>query len=391
MQPNCILIKGAEVYTPEYLGVTDVLVFGHQVFALGKTIDAKAFDALHVKVVEAKGKKLVPGFIDAHVHIAGAGGEGGPATRTPEMQLSQMLAGGITTVIGCLGTDGITRTPDSVLMKVKALRTEGVSAWMYTGSYQVPTPTITGNISRDLALIDEVIGVGEIALSDHRSSCPTTDELIRLVEQARVGGMLGGKSGIVNIHMGDAKNPFKPIELAVNQSELSYKQFYPTHCNRNDYIFEDSKKYGKLGYIDITASSYPYFPEYEIKPSKAIKEFLNAGVPEAHITMTSDGNGSLPGFDADGNLIKLEMGQPKSIYTELMDAVLIENLPMQVALKTITSNVAKILKLKNKGLINAGFDADLVLLNKKFEITDVFAMGKHMVEKGKALFKGTYE
>lgn len=131
------------------------------------------------------------------MHIAGEGGEGGeggPATRTPELQLSQMITGGVTTVVGCLGTDGITRSPISVLMKAKALRAEGVSAWIYTGSYQVPTPTITGDVAKDIALIDEIIGIGEIALSDHRSSCPTTDELIRLVSQARVGGMLGGKS-----------------------------------------------------------------------------------------------------------------------------------------------------------------------------------------------------
>ena len=190
-----------------------------------------------------------------------------------------MLDGGITTIVGCLGTDGFTRSLEAVLMKVKSLKAEGVSAYMYTGSYQVPTPTLLGDVGRDIALIEEVIGVGEIALSDHRSSCPTTDELIRLVEHARVGGMLGGKAGIANIHMGDAKNPFQPIYDAVAKSELKLTQFFPTHCNRNPYIFEDAKSYGKKGYVDLTASSYPYDPENEIKPSKAIVELVNAGVP----------------------------------------------------------------------------------------------------------------
>ena len=318
-------------------------------------------------------------MIDAHVHIAGAGGEGGPSTRTPEMQLSQMLAGGITTVIGCLGTDGMTRNPDSVLMKVKALRAEGVSAWMYTGSYQVPTPTITGSIGRDLALIEEVIGVGEIALSDHRSSCPTTAELIRIASEARVGGMLGGKAGIVNIHMGDAKNPFQPLHDAVSMSELKYKQFSPTHCNRNHYIFEDAKTYGKKGYVDITTSSYPFFAEYEVKPSTALKELMNAGVPVEHITMTSDGNGSLPHFNDKGELVQLEMGQPKTIFTELVDAVMKEKLPLELALKVVTSNVAEVLKLKSKGRIGAGMDADLLILNRDLSIRDMFAGGVPMV------------
>ncbi len=385
------IIAQAEVFSPEFIGVKDILVSGEKIIAIADKFDAESFSGLDVKVVNAKGKKVIPGLIDAHVHIAGAGGEGGPSTRTPEMQLSQMLAGGITTVIGCLGTDGITRSPESVLMKVKSLRVEGVSAWMYTGSYQVPTPTITGSIERDLALIEEVIGVGEIALSDHRSSCPSTNELIRLTEHARVGGMLGGKAGIVNIHLGDAKNPFNPIVEAVKQSELKYKQFFPTHCNRNDYIFEDAKVYGKEGYVDITASSYPFFPEYEVKPSKAIVQLLNAGVPIEHITMTSDGNGSLPHFDSNGELVRLEMGQPKSIYTELIDAVIQDKLPLEIALKVITSNVASILKLKAKGRIQVGCDADIVILNNDYSINDVFARGIQMVKDSKPLVKGTYE
>lgn len=386
-----ILISQAEVFSPDYIGVKDILISGSKILAIGDKFNSKDFKKLDIQVIDARGKMAIPGLIDAHVHIAGAGGEGGPSTRTPEMQLSQMLAGGITTVIGCLGTDGITRQPDSVLMKVKALRAEGVSAWMYTGSYQVPTPTITGSVGRDLALIEEVIGVGEIALSDHRSSCPTTNELIKIAEEARVGGMLGGKAGIVNIHMGDAKNPYKPIEDAVAQSELKYKQFYPTHTNRNSYIFEDAKIYGKEGYVDITTSSYPYFAEFEVKPSKAVSELLNAGVPLEHITMTSDGNGSLPHFNENGDLVQLEMGQPKSIFDELKDIVLEEKVPPESAIKTITSNVAQILKLKSKGRLIAGGDADILILQKNYTISDVIAMGVPMVVDTKAIFKGTYE
>jgi beta-aspartyl-dipeptidase (metallo-type) len=386
-----LLLTNAEVYQPRYIGKKDILIAGEKIISIKDKISIDQLKGFDIEVIDAKGKKLIPGLIDAHVHIAGAGGEGGPASRTPEIQLSQMLAGGVTTVIGCLGTDGITRTPTNVLMKVKALKSEGVSAWMYTGSYQVPTPTITGEVARDLSLIDEVIGIGEIALSDHRSSCPTVDQLIKLISHARVGGMLGGKSGIANIHMGDAKDPFRPIIEAVEKSELSFKHFFPTHCNRNDYIFEDAKSYGKKGFVDITASSYPYFPEYEIKPSKAIIELVNAGVPLEHITMTSDAIGSLPDFDENGKLIKLEMGQPKSIFDEMVDAVLKEKFPLEKAVKVITSNVANILKLENKGIIKEGMDADLLLLNDDYTINSLIARGKTMVENGEHLAKGTFE
>ncbi|GAB4283270.1 MAG: beta-aspartyl-peptidase [Marinilabiliales bacterium] len=383
-----ILLKNCEVYCPDFIGKKDILVGGKSILAIEDTINPAG---LKIEVIDCNGNIVIPGLIDAHVHISGAGGEGGPATRTPELRLSMLLEGGITTVIGCLGTDGFGRSPREVLMKVKALRAEGVSAWMYTGAYQVPTPTILGqDPGHDITLIEEVIGVGEIALSDHRSSCPTVDDLIKLTEHARVGGMLGGKAGIVNIHMGDAKDPFAPLYAAVEKSELNLKQFLPTHCNRNDYIFEDAKEYGKRGYVDITASSYPYFPQYEVKPSTAIIELIKAGVPLEHITMTSDACGSLPDFDENGNLVKLEMGLPKSIFREMVDAIN-EGLEMEKALKPVTSNVADILKLNSKGRIKTGNDADMVVLDKNYEIQHVFALGQIMVKDKVVLKKGNYE
>ncbi len=385
-----ILIKNAEIYAPEKLGCMDVLLAGTKIAAIAKEINLP--ESLPVKVIDATGLYLTPGLIDAHVHIAGAGGEGGPASRTPEMLLSDMISAGVTTVVGCLGTDGFTRTVESVLMKVKSLRAEGVSAWMYTGAYQVPTPSITGDYARDIALIEEVIGVGEVAISDHRSSVPSIEELTRITAHARVAGMIGGKAGIINIHMGDAREPFKPLYKVVEGSEMSLRQFLPTHINRNDYIFEDAKTYGLKGYLDITTSSYPYYPDEEIKPATALRLLLEAGVPAEHITFTSDACGSLPGFDpVTGELVKMETGQPSSNLREMRDAVKEEKVPLETALKVLTSNPARILKLKQKGKIEVGLDADLLLLDNDLKINAVFALGVQMVENGVLLKKGTYE
>lgn len=382
------LLKNCDVYAPDHLGKKDVLIAGSKIMAIEDSINLS--DAKLIEPIDCKGLKLVPGFVDAHVHIAGAGGEGGPSTRTPELQLSQMVEAGITTVIGCLGTDGMTRSIESVLMKAKGLREEGVSCWIYTGAYQVPTPTITGDVGKDIATIDEIIGVGEIAISDHRSSVPNNDELMKLTEHARVGGMLGGKAGIVNIHLGDAYNPFQPLYDATEKSMLKLTQFLPTHCNRNDYTLEDAKEYGKKGgYVDITTSSYPYFPEYEVKPSKAVPMLIEAGVPIENITFTSDACGSLPGFDAAGNLVKLEMGLPNANFRELMDMVN-DGMPLEKALKVITSNPAHILKLKYKGVLKPGNDADFVFLEGN-KIHHVMAMGEFLMKDKVILKKGSYE
>ncbi|MCX6278279.1 MAG: beta-aspartyl-peptidase [Bacteroidetes bacterium] len=368
------LFKNAQIFSPEFLGIKDVLTGGKSILSIGDQLEPPP--GAKVDIIYCEGLWLVPGIIDSHVHITGGGGEGGPASRMPELQLSMMFDGGVTTVIGCLGTDGITRTVESVLMKVKTLRALGVSAWMYTGAYQVPSPTITGDIAKDIALFEEIIGVGEIAISDHRSSVPSVAELARITAHARVAGMIGGKAGIVNIHMGDAKDPFRPLHDVVATTEMGYKQFVPTHCNRNPYIFEDAKEYGKKGYVDITASSYPYDPDCEIKPSVALKQLLEAGVPINHITFTSDGCGSLPCFDSEGRLVKIDMGLPSSILREIKESVLEDQIPLDIALKVATSNPADILKLAGKGRIREGCDADLLLLEPNFNIVHLMAMGK---------------
>lgn len=384
------LIKNAEVLSPRPLGKKDVLLSFDKIVAIEDNIDLP--NSMEVNLVDASGLMLVPGLIDAHVHIAGAGGEGGPSTRTPELRLSDMLSAGVTTVIGCLGTDGFTRSVESVLMKVKSLRAEGVSAWMYSGAYQVPVTSVTGDFARDIALIEEVIGVGELAVSDHRSSCPSVSELVRIAAHARVAGMIGGKAGIVNIHLGDARDPFRPLYEAVASSELTLKQFFPTHINRNEYIFEDAKAYGKQGYVDITTSSYPYYTDEEIKPSTALRLLLEAGVPAENITYTSDACGSLPGFDPKtGELVKLETGLPSANLRELRDAILTENIPAETALQVLTSNPAKILKLRNKGKIGRGMDADILLLDRDYNLHTVIALGAIVMAEGLLLKKGSYE
>jgi beta-aspartyl-dipeptidase (metallo-type) len=371
------LFINANTYNPHFTGKKDILVGGKSILAVHDRIEPPK--DIDIKVIDCEGLNLVPGLIDSHVHITGGGGEGGPASRMPELQMSMMTDAGVTTVIGCLGTDGITRTVDSVLMKVKSIRANGLSAWMYTGAYQVPPPTITGDIARDIALIEEVIGVGEVAVSDHRSSVPTTSELTRIVAHARVAGMIGGKSGIVNMHMGDALDPFRPIHDVVANSEMGYRQFIPTHCNRNTYIFEDAKEYGKKGFVDITTSSYPYYKDEEIKPSVALKLLLESGVPINHITFTSDACGSLPGFDPEtGKLVKIEMGLPDSILREIKEAVTEDEVPFELALQVATSNPADILKLSGKGYIKEGFDADILVLDADFKIRYLMANGVMM-------------
>ncbi len=387
------IIKNADVYAPEYIGKKDILIEGKTIGVIQDEINMGDAN-IEFEIINADGKILVPGFIDTHVHILGGGGEGSYKTRTPELVLSTMVESGVTTVVGCIGTDGITRSMKSLIAKAKSLKEEGVTCYVYTGSYDVPVRTLMGNIKEDIILIEEIIGVGEIAISDHRSSQPTIDEIKKIAADARVAGMLSGKAGVVNIHMGDGADKLKMLEEIVATTTLPISQFIPTHVNRSASLFEAGIHYAKNGgHVDLTICPDPAFMDAdEVKCSSGLKQMLDSGVDIEKITFTSDGQGSLPVFNEKGELTGLGVGKMDYLIKEVIDAVKHENIPLETAIKVITSNPAKKFKFSQKGIVAQGKDADLVLLDKQnYEIDTVIAMGRTMMANKKILVKGTFE
>jgi beta-aspartyl-dipeptidase (metallo-type) len=386
-----LLVRNLDVYAPAPVGRADLLLAGGQILRVEPGLDVPRGLC---EVVDGHGLVAVPGFVDAHVHLTGGGGEGGYATRTPELLLSDAVRGGVTTVVGCLGTDGVTRSPASLLAKVRALDAEGITAFMWTGHYAVPVQTLTGSIERDLLLIDKVIGVGEIAISDHRSTQPTFDELARVAAEARRGGLLSGKAGVVNFHLGDGARGLAPLRDIVARTELPASQFLPTHINRNSTLFEEGIAWARAGgFVDFTTSTVPAFlDDGEVACAAGLRRMLDAGVPPANVTFTSDGQGSLPAFDAAGRLTRLEVGRVTSLFAAVREAIQNDGVPLDVALGVITSNPARILKLAGKGRLSAGADADVVLLDAAdLTIRGVIARGRWLMRDGEILVRGTFE
>ncbi len=385
------LIKNGEVYAPDYIGKKDIMVAGEKIELIQDEINLLGIEHM---IIDASDSYIVPGLIDSHVHICGGGGEGGYSTRTPEIKLTDLTTSGVTTVVGVLGTDGTTRTMTNLIAKANSLSEEGVSAYVYTGSYQIPVRTITGSITDDIILLDKVIGVGELALSDHRSSVPTLAEFTRVVADARLGGMLSGKAGIINIHMGDKTNPMELIYEMLETTTIPITQLLPTHMNRNPWLFEEAIKYTKSGgYVDFTTSTVKQFiDEGEVPASEAVKRLLDEGCNIENITLSSDGQGSLPVFDTNGNLNGITLGTSLSILESIRDMVKNKKIPLEVAMKTVTSNPAKILKLSKKGNIKPYFDADICILNKNdLNIKYLLSMGQLMINNGQIIVKGTFE
>lgn len=377
-----LLIKKAEVYNPKYLGKKDILICNEKIEYIADEIGNLPFEC---EVLDAKGMILTPGLIDQHVHVTGGGGEGSFHTRTPELQLSELVEGGITTVVGLLGTDGVTRCVENLYAKTKALQEEGVSAYMLTGAYDHPGPTITGEPEKDIVFINEVLGV-KLAISDHRAPNITVDELIKLASKTRTAGMLSGKPGIVTLHMGDAKEALSPVFEALSKTAIPTKIFRPTHVNRNEWILEDAYKLLEMGgYIDFTCGIKP-----EACPGQCIVEAKKRNLPTKHITISSDGHGSWSNYAADGTLLEIGVSGVDALLKELQYMVKELEIPMDEALSYVTSNVADALELK-KGRIAVGLDADMLLMTRDMNLQTMIARGKIMMENGKVICKGTYE
>lgn len=381
------LIKNAQIFAPDPIQERDLLMVGGRIAALGNDLYLPSF--IEGEVIDLEGQYLVPGFIDAHVHLCGGGGEAGPRSRTPEIQLSQLTQAGITTVIGCLGTDAVSRSMKELLVKARALEEEGLTTFVYSGAYQANCTLFSG-LREDLVLIDKVIGAGEIAISDHRSAQPQIAELEHLAAEARVGGMLGGKAGIIHVHLGEGKKGLEPIRKILEETEIPITQFLPTHMNRTESLLTQGIQFLEAGgAIDLTAGCDDFAPELQV-PS-VLKGLAERGVLNERVTVTSDGNGSLPQYNEAGLLVGMGIGSVRVLWRDIREAIIHYGIPLESGLRTITSNPAQVLKLKGKGQIKLGYDADFVVLDKELNIVHVWAKGKTMVRHRKPMVYGMYE
>jgi beta-aspartyl-dipeptidase (metallo-type) len=381
------LLLNAELYDPEPRGRVHLLVGGERVLWVGREVPAIG---VPVEEHDLGGRRVIPGLIDCHVHLTGGGGEAGPETRVPPVALSRMTTGGVTTAIGVLGTDDAIRTPGELVTVARGLNADGLTAYCMTGGYHLPPVTITGNVRRDLVLIDLILGVGEVAISDHRSSQPTLDELLRVAADAHVGGLMSGKAGILHLHVGDGERGLQPIRDALDRSEIPASVFHPTHVNRRRALFEEALALAERGCtVDVTS-----FPVAEDEDGwsavAALTRYLAAGLPPERVTVSSDGGGCLPVFDRDGRVVEMDVGRPASLIETL--AGLVEcGQPLERVLPPFTSNPARLLRLTRKGHLGIGADADLVVLDERGGAAEVMARGRWHVREDRAVVRGTFE
>ena len=378
-----LLIKNTNLYSPTFLGKKDILISNGKIVAIEDEITKHN---VFSEVWDAQGLTTTPGFIDQHIHVIGAGGKHGFASMTPQLHLGELIKCGTTSVVGLLGTDGSTRSIKTLYSKIQALNQEGISAYMYTGYYGLDKVYLMNSLQEDMIYIDCVLGC-KIAISDIRSSYPSALELLRLLRNVRVGGMLSGKKGILHLHLGALSSKMDLLFEIVENYEFPIEHISPTHVGRTKDLFEQAIIFAKMGgMIDITTGASKYTDPY-----KSVLYALENNVSIDNITFSSDGNAGLDKLDDNNNLVGFRSAPFDKNLEEVINLNKLGGVAFEDSLKLITSNPAKNLGLKSKGHVKNNFDADLCFFDSDLKLSSVIANGKFMMKDGDLAVKGSFE
>ena len=389
-----ILIRNGEVFGPRALGRRDVLAGGRKILAVEKRIDPAGLPGA-VEVIDAGGLAVVPGFVDGHQHFTGGGGEGGFHTRTPEMRLSMNTTNGVTTAVGVLGTDALTRSVESLYAKTQSFNAEGITAFMLTGSYWHPSPTITGSVARDLVYLQPVIGC-KLALSDIRGPHIEAADLARLASDIRVAALVANKPGIITVHTGVKPGGLELILEVVGRHGLRADMFVPTHINRkNAELTVQVLELARLGaVVDATCMLSPPAADAPHLTAADFAVLADANGVFDRVAFSSDAGGSLPVWNEDrSRIVGMGIGTPASLLAELARLVNAKGIALEKALCPLTTTPARVYGLSGvKGELTPGADADVLVLDPgRMTARDVLAGGTVMVRNGALERKGYFE
>jgi beta-aspartyl-dipeptidase (metallo-type) len=387
------LIHQGHVFSPEDQGTVDILICGDKIVRVERDLYQLA-KQLGAEIIPAAGCYVVPGFIDQHVHFLGGGDYEGPAGATTDIPFSSLPTSGITTAVGCLGSDDTARNMLDLMRRAKDIEKLGITTYIYSGSFNIPSPTITGNVRRDMMMIDKVLGV-KFAISEAMASVTSITDMANTAKDAYLGGLISGKKGLTHIHLGKKPDRMDPLFELLEITQIPIKYFVPTHVNRvTPNVMEHAIRFLKMGgVVDMSAIMSPETGSpTSLRADYALEQFLKEGISIRQITLSSDGNVSMPVFDQRGNKVGLFNAGVDHLYKTFLLLVRNSQIPFPEILRLITVNAAQVLGIESrKGWISVGKDADLVILNKDYEILTVLALGRTMVLEGVLLVKSDFE
>lgn len=386
------LIKNGEIYAPKYLGVRDVLIAGQKIIRIEDELESPS--GFECEIVDASDKIVYPGFVDNHVHLIGADDGQGPMGRTHDIVWGDIVESGTTTIVGCLGSNRFVRNLQSLYIKTLELDMMGISTYMYTGSFVIPPPTLTGEIRKDVYLVPKIVGL-KTAISDTTTNHHTWRDLAAITAELQYGANIANKHVVTHVHVGRQKTRMDTIFELIDNTGLDPAKVIPTHINRRTPdVIEQSIEYTKIGGI-VDLSSLMRKEEGTmtgLKPEFAVKRMLDEGAVLENMTMSSDGNVPQLIRGNDGKRVGRYIASLDLNRREVKDMSNNGVCSLTDALKIVTSNVGKALGI-NKGMIAEGYDADLVIADcvENLHVEKVYALGKLIVDRGEALWKTHFQ
>ncbi len=378
-----ILLKNASIHAPQFLGKQDVFIAQGVIQAIQPELEITGVPGLEVH--DLNGAMLTPGFIDHHIHITGAGGKYGFGSMTPEVHIRDLVACGTTTVVGLLGTDGTARSLNTLYAKCAALEDEGITARMLTSFFGLPVKTFTGNVHDDLLFIDRVVGC-KIAIADTRSSYPSAKELLALLREIQVGGMISGKGGVLHIHLGALPEGMELLFDLVEQYHVDIRRLSPTHVGRTEALFTQAQAFAKLGgMVDLSTGGTQFIP-----PWKAIELAKNNGADLGQFTLSSDGNAGIGVLDKTGQLTGFKKAPIDLNLWNVQQLIRETEVTPEEAIGLVTSGPAKTMGLHTKGRLAVGMAADFCIFDTEWEHTGTIARGAFLKRDGEVLVQGNF-
>jgi beta-aspartyl-dipeptidase (metallo-type) len=353
------LIKNGEVFLGKEFEKVDLVFGGKTILQIGKFDEALAVQAgLEVTIVDCKDCYVCPGFIDSQICLVGGSGEDGFLSQPPRILIEECVRGGITTAIGSIGVDTSTKTMGNLLACVKAFKEAGLTSLCYTGGYDTPIKPLNESVRTDLIYIEEIIGAGEVAIADRRVPEPYKHFLARTIVDAYVGGILTGKAGVTRIHVGEGRRRLQTIRDVAEHNEIQFDKLYFTHIERSKELIKEGIEFAKLG-------SFLDFDLHDRDLEIWYKEYQEAGGPLGQLSFSSDAG----------------ICSPEELWLEIKKCALKHNLEFKNLLPHVTEVPARALKLKQKGALKIGNDADIFIMTKKdLDIKHLICNGKFFIK-----------
>lgn len=381
------LLTGGTVFAPDELGTADILSVSGGIASISAP-GALAPDAVSdilgdVSIIDCTGSLVMPGLVDSHLHILGGGGGQGFDTRIPELPADAILEAGITTCVGMPGVDTISKPPTALLARAAALNQQGVRAVAMAGGFHWPAPTVTGDLFRDLYALPQLVGV-KVALGERIATAPGVAELARLLSELEWLAGATGRAALLHAHLGTRNSAAVLIREALHHSGAAPERVHLTHANYTRDTLAAAIELGGLGcLIDVNPLLNPDRVAGSVDPVDAVRQLLDAGIPVERLTLSTDGNASVPRVTPSGT--RETFSYQLGLLGTVRDLVASGVVGVASAISLVTRNPARALRLNPVGTLAVDAPADLLVTDSGFSVRHVISGGELVVRDGRAV------